>query len=730
MLALHRQGRTAEALEVYAKARARLAAELGIEPGQRLQQTHQQLLHGEPGERPVTPAPTVPRQLPADVTPFAGRIDDLSRLDGLLPSADPALPATAVTIVTIHGTAGVGKTTLAVHWAHRISAQFPDGQLYVNLRGFDSGGSAMTPADATRGFLEALLVPADRIPASADAQAALYRSLLAGKRVLVVLDNARDADHVRPLLPGSPGCLVVVTSRNRLASLVAVEGAHSLPLDLLPSGDARELLVRRLGYRRVIAEPDAVDEIISGCARLPLALAIVAARAAANPAFPLAALAEELREAQGRLDPFDGGEPVTDLRAVLSWSYHTLSAPAARLFRLLGLHPGPDLGLPAAASLADIPVREAQRLLGELSRAHLLTEQTPGRHTFHDLLRAYASELAHTAEPDGEQHRALHRILDHYLHTAHAAASLLEPRRDPIDLAPARTGVLPEQISDPVQALRWFGAEHWSLFAAVPGACAGGFDTHAWQLTWALGPYINRRGNWDDLVAVQIIALEAVRRLADPGAEAHLHRSLGMSYGQLGRYDKAHAELGQALALAASVGDHSGQANIHHNFTWVYYNQHRPAEALAHAQQALDLYRLAGHRAGEGRMLNAVGWMHANLGDHRSALVYCRQALAVLDELDDRPGRANTWDSLGYAHHRLGEHEQAVNCYRQALDLFRADGDRYHEADCLSHLGDAHQAAADPEAARLAWQQALAIFDALGHPGAEPVRTKLKTILA
>ena len=297
-------------------------------------------------------------------------------------------------MVVLSGTAGVGKTALAVHWAHQVAAQFPDGQLYVNLQGFDPGGTALEPSEAVRGFLEAFGMPATRIPAALPAQAGLFRSLLAGKRVLMVLDNAHDAGQVRPLLPGSPGCLAIVTSRDRLAGLVAREGAHPLTLDLLPAADARELLARRLGSGRVDSEPAAVDDIIAGCARLPLALTIAAARAASTPGFPLAVYGTELRGATRALDPLPGGDPATDVRAVFSWSYRALSDPAARMFRLLGLHPGPDISLAAAASLAAAPLSRARVPLDELTQAHLLAEHIPGRYTCHDLLRAYAAEQA------------------------------------------------------------------------------------------------------------------------------------------------------------------------------------------------------------------------------------------------------------------------------------------------------------------------------------------------
>ena len=433
MLALYRSGRQADALAVYQRLRTTLDAELGIGPGQALRDLETAILRQDRAlDAPALAAATaaaaplvpVPAQLPPAVPAFTGRsaelasLDALAGLDAMVPRADGAGPAATaeVAICAVSGTAGVGKTALAVHWAHRVAGRFPDGQLYVNLRGFDPGGAGLDPGQALHGFLEAFGVPPARIPEDLAAQSGLFRSLLAGKRILVLLDNARSAEQVRPLLPGSPGCLAIVTSRDKLAGLVATAGARPLALDLLTAADARDLLARRLGADRVAAEPAAIACIIAACARLPLALTIAAARAATSPTFPLAAIAAELREAASALDPFDAGESATDVRTVFSWSYRALSAPAARMFRLLGLHPGPDVAVTAAASLAAVPPGQARALLAELTRAHLLAEHAPGRYAFHDLLRAYASELASAQECPADRASAVHRLLDHYLH--------------------------------------------------------------------------------------------------------------------------------------------------------------------------------------------------------------------------------------------------------------------------------------------------------------------------
>ncbi|MFL6121970.1 AfsR/SARP family transcriptional regulator [Actinophytocola sp.] len=731
MLALHGAGRQADALAAYRELRAGLVEQLGIEPSVLPRQVERSVLAGgdalgtyfrevdpadEHGPAPAVDAPQapVPAQLPAAIAAFTGRADDLRRLDALRTETDRDVAATAVAVAVVSGAAGVGKTALVVHWAQRVAAQFPDGQLYVNLRGFGPAGAALDPADALRGFLDALGMPAARLPADRDALTGLYRSVLAGKRVLVVLDNAGDVEQVRPLLPGAPGCLVVVTSRHQLTPLVAVEGAHPLVVDLLTRAEARDLLARRLGPDRVANEPDAVAAIIAGCAGLPLALAIVAAWAATHPGFRLATVAAQLRDVTGALDALDGGDPATDVRAVFSWSYRALSTGAARLFRLLGLHPGPEIGTAAAASLAGVPVRRVRVLLAELTQANLLTERVPGWYGCHDLLRAYATEQAHTG--DDQPQRVLHRLLDHYLHTAHSAALLLHPHRaHPIALTAPGAGVTAAQLADLGQALAWFTTEHPALLAAIELAA----DTHTCQLAWTLATFLERQGHWHDLAATQHAAVDAARRLADRSAQARAHGSLAGAYVRLGRFGDAHTQLRCALDLFGRLGDPVGRAHTHLDLGWMFERQGRHAEALDHAARALDLFRATGHRDGQARALNQVGWCHAQLDDDQRALTCCHEALALHQALGDRAGAAHTWDSLGHAHHHLGDHRRATSCYRQALALFRQLGDRYNEADTLNHLGDIRYAAGDPDAACAAWQHALAILSELDHPDAD-----------
>jgi tetratricopeptide (TPR) repeat protein len=422
-----------------------------------------------------------------------------------------------------------------------------------------------------------------------------------------------------------------------------------------------------------------------------------------------------------------GDDPTTDIQAVFSWSYQALTPPAARLFRLFGLHPGPDIGVPAAASLAALPVNEARPLLAELARANLLTEHSPGRYTLHDLLRVYASQLAHTTDTDRQRHAATHRILDHYLHTSYTADRLLIPARDPGPLAPPQPGVTPELPADRAQALAWFTAERPVLLAAVAHA-ATGFDTHTGQLAWALWTFLDRQGHWHDLADVGRAAVAAAERLADPTAQAHARRNLAIAYIRLGRFDDAHTQLGRALDLATRASDPLGQAHSHYSLGYLRERGGHSAQALDHARHAFHLYRAAGHLIGQAHALNLVGWYHALLGDYQQALTCCQQALSLHQELDNHAGQATTWDSLGYAHHHLGHHTQAVTCYQHALDLYHDLGNRFEEATTLSHLGDTHHTTGNDQAARDAWQHALTILDNLDHPDADTVRAKLTAL--
>ncbi|WP_157968607.1 AfsR/SARP family transcriptional regulator [Streptomyces geranii] len=673
----------------------------------------------------AVPDPFVrPAQLPADLVTFAGRRAELAQVTGL--SADPA---PGLRIAAISGMGGIGKTTLAVRWAHRIAHRFPDGQLYVNLRGFDPGGAATDPGQALRGFLEALGVPGQRIPAGANAQTGLYRTLLARRRVLILLDNARDAEQVRPLLPGSPGCLVVVTSRDRLLGLVTAEAARPLALDRLPAAEARESLARRLGADRLLADPAAVDEIVARCAGLPLALAVVATRAAANPDFPLTAVADELRTAHGSLDAFTDTDPAGDVRAVFSWSYRALSPGAARLLRLLSLHPGPDVTVSAAAAVADVEPDAARLLLAELTRSHLLTEHAPGRYNCHDLLRTYAMERAGRDETTEAREAAVHRLLDHYLHTAHAAGLLYSPLWRTSPLTAATAGARPEALADDKRALRWYTAERQVLPAVAGLAAEQGYDGHVWSLAWTLERFMDRQGHWHESVALHRAGLDAAVRDGDRVAQAHLLRGLARASARLERYDDARTHIGRSLALCAELGDLPGLAHAHRSHAWLLDRLADYDGALDAAGRALALYRTIGDHGAATSAQHALGWTHVLRGDHRQATVHLEEALAGLDGLyGTRYGKAGTWDSLGIARHHLGEHQRAIAAFQCALRLYREVGDTYSEAGTLRHLGDTYLAVGDPGSARTVWEHALRLLTPADPTAASELRTRLQAL--
>ena len=718
MEALHGSGRRVDALNAYHTLRRSLADELGLDPSEPIRTLHATILTDQPKDSGGVPP--VPRELPLDIAAFSGRTAELSKLDGWAAGLDAG---SGPVVVVVTGTAGVGKTTLATHWARHAADEFPDGQLFVNMRGY-SPKQALSPGQALARFLRALGVRGEDVPADVDERAAMYRSLTDGRRILVVIDNANTAEQVLPLLPGAVGCLVLVTSRDQLLGLVASDGAHPLPLDLLSRADAVEMLARRLGGNRLASEPQAVDDMVAASARLPLALAIVAARAATNPTAPLRALAARLRDG---LDAFDTASPATDVRSVFSWSYRELSPPAARLFRLLGLHPGPDVAAPAVASLGDVPLWDAGRLLDELVRAHLVTDSEPGRYTFHDLLRAYASELAHREDPAAERERAMRRTLDHYLHTGHRAAMILNPQRTEVVLPAVESGAVPERLTAYDDAMRWFGAEREVLLAVLGWAADAGLGAATWQLAWVLAGFLERQGYWEQWARSQRVAATAAARLGDGVLEAHAHRQLGRACARQAQADGAHRHYRRALELYRDNAHLGGQARTETNLALLLEQQGRYEPALEHALRALELQqRLGDDGVGRANALNTVAWCHALLGRHDLAVRYCRQAIAEHEAIRDLDGLAATLDTLGYAHHHLGNYGEAVASYRRAIDLYRKLGDEYYTSISLVHLGETHESLGDHASARDAWRQAEAILDGLRHPAVHQVRDKLR----
>ncbi len=734
ILALYQTGRAAEAVQDYHRLRSLLAEELGTDPGPALSQLYQRILSRDPELTvPVAgagaarePVPALgPRQLPCVPAAFTGRTRELSILDDAV--RVPVAQAPSVAVAAIVGAGGIGKTWLALAWAQSNVDRFPDGQLHLNLRGFDPVSPPLEVAPAVRALLDALGVPAAAIPVDLDAQLGLYRAHTAARRLLIVLDNARDSAQVAPLLPGHGASVVLVTSRNQLPGLVTAHGARSLSLDLLPEPEAHLLLSCQIGAARVAAEPVAVATLLRVCAGLPLALGIVAARVSLAGAVPLADLAAELDQRAGRLDGLDAGELSANLRAVFTTSYRTLPAAAARLFRLLGLAAGADIGVCAAASLAGLAPDRVRPVLRQLTSASLVQEHRPGRYRLHDLVRLYAAELA---RDDGEGTEALGRLVRYHLHTAHAATTRLCPQGGHPDPGPCRPGVYPRQPADAAAALAWFQDEHRNLLAIVELAASLGRDESVWQLAWLLTTYLDRQGHWADRVATQRAALVAAGRAGDRYAQAHSLRGLASAYIWLGRFDEARRYLGQAVDLFVALADQAGQASCHRSLARTWAQQDRHDLALPHDLRAVALFRASGARSGLGHALNAVGWHYAHLGEYARALRYCRAALREQRALNDRRAQGATWDSLGYIEDRQGRYPQAIACYERALRRYRETGDVYYSAETLGNLGDTYLAAGQPRAARQHWEQAADILDALGHPGAARLRARLASGVA
>lgn len=718
VLALHQAGRTADALEHYRQVRDRLVQELGTEPGGQLRDLHARLLAEPapassrpvssptaPAEPPAVTGTPVPRQLPAAPSPFVGRHPELDVLGA----------GGTVLISAVAGTGGIGKTWLALHWAHRHAARYPDGQLFVDLRGFSPDTAPLDPGTVLRGFLDALGVADDKTPPDTEARAALFRSLVADRRMLLVLDNAATADQVVPLLPGTGTCTVLVTSRRVLTDLVTRHGARHLDLDLLSDAEAHALLEHRLGAPRLAAEPDAVTALLGYCRRFPLALGILAGRAATQPHLPLAELAAEVREFG--VDALDDDDPAASLPVVLATSYQALSVAQQRVFGQLGSAPGPDISLPAAASLTGLPPVRAARVLRALQEASLLQRTPDGRYAMHDLIRSYAATIV----SDDLRDAALARVVDFYLHTAYAAERRLNPGRPPIELDPPAPHVQPHPLPDLPAAVAWLTAEHTCLLATQHVAAR-----HlVWQLAWVLTTFHDRRGHRHEEVAVWQAAVDS-GGLPDPAARCRAHRSLGSAHARLGQSAAAVTQFQHALALAEADGDTLQQAHTHIAMAWAFEMWGDDRQGLEHAQHCLPLYRALGEPAWEALTLNGIGWLAARLGEYDTARRHCEEALVLNRRHSDAQGQATTLDSLGYIEHHTGDHHRAIDTYRQALVLYQEAGNVVEAANTLDRIGHPHAALGERDQARAAWQQALELYLQQGRDSdADRVRAQL-----
>jgi tetratricopeptide (TPR) repeat protein len=710
MLVLYRSGQQAQALAVYRDAQSVLAEELGVDPGPLLQELNLQILRAEPvaatglpagltgppGGGPVPesePArwpdagPTgplvAPDQLPPATAGFTGRVRELARLDALLGRRE----STPTAVVCLHGMAGVGKTTLAVHWAHQAAGRLPDGTVYLDLRGFDSSPAAVAVDEALPALLEKLGV--QRIPEGTTARVRLYRSLVTGRRMLILLDNARDAEQVRAVLPGVPGVFVLITSRIQLTSLIVREQAQALGLDVLGEHEARTMVRARLGAGRADPEAD-LTRIVAFCGGLPLALTLVAAGGALRPALPLVTA---LGGQGDTLDVLSDPDLTIDVRAVFSWSYRNLGPEAARTFRLMSVHPGPRLSLSAVVSLADRPLRTVRAALGELVVANLVQQVAPDRFALHDLLRAYAGELCSSEDGGPARTAALLRIVQHYLQAS-----------------PARS---------------WLVLERRTLVTLIDHALEAGLDPQVGQLVAVLSDDLQRHGHWHDEISIQSAALVAAQRLRDRRAQAGAHRSLGHGYARVHEREPALENLNQALNLFLALGDPPAQARTLRFLSFLDAEFGAYEAALRWGQRAERLSAECGDDIGQAAALNSCGWCQAHLGHQAEALELCRRAQHMFQQSGVRDREACAWDSLGFIHDRLGDRQEAWNCYRRAASLFREAGDGYNEAETLDRLGDSHLQAGDPVVAAQVWSQALHLLQAFGHPQAELVRAKL-----
>ncbi|MEV7996416.1 tetratricopeptide repeat protein [Streptomyces sp. NPDC086077] len=672
---------------------------------------------------PRTAAAPRPRQLPLNHPGFVGRDAELARLDGLLPDpgGDPTPDPAPALVAVVEGTGGVGKTALALHWAHRVRDRFPDGQLHVDLRGFGHE-STMEPAEALHGFLQALGVTPAAVPADPAVASALLRTVLAGRRVLLLLDNARSAEQVRPLLPSEPGSVAVVTSRNRLDGLVVREGALRIALDVLPRYAARALLERQMGGERLAREPRAADQLVDLCARLPLALSVAAARTATAPEGSIGALIAELRGTRAPLDLFSAQDADVDLRTVFRGSYALLPEPAARLFRLLGCHPGPETDVAACAALVGTP-DPPTALLDALAAAHLVRRHTPGRYVLHDLLRLYAGELLDSAPPP-ERRDGTERLLRHYLDTALLADHHLEPWRPLPDAPPPAAGR--PAIGDHTEATRWFESELSAVQSLIARAAATpGLEPYAWRLAQACAVYLRRSGRRAQRAAVHALARAAAAGAGDRAAWTTATRRLADALSRLHRSSEALDLLHEALRACRERRDHEGIREARLSLVRVYASRADPRRALPHARLALSMAERSGDPMALADGLTAVAQQRERLGEHTVALEHCRRALELYTRLGHLDGQAGILVGMGRAEQGLGRHAAAIGHYEVSLALDRELGDRYREAHALDHLADAHAALGRHQVVRRLREEALTLFDELHHPDAEPVRAAL-----
>ena len=775
MLALHRCGRRADALAAYQSGRRALVEELGIEPGEGLRNLHHAILAndtsltwtGKPpaaagGERMVRsrpqgfvaeaapdpgtePAPVaataspvsapvsmqvpaqapalvaippsaagvriVPAQLPATTADFTGRRVAVAALTALMTGASTA---GTVVIATISGMGGIGKSALAVYAAHQWRQDFPDGQLYVELRG---ATTPRDPADVLVDLLTALGVPPDTVPPHLDQRATLYRSILAGRRFLVVLDDARDAAQVRPLLPGSEGCGVLISSRSRLASL---PGAVRFDLGGFEEREARVLLTSMVGAERVAAEPAAAAAILAYCAGLPLAIRITGSRLAARPSWSLQDLADRLAGAH-RLDELEVEDAA--VRASFQVSYDALQSSssrsdkaAAQAFPLLGLWVGSDLSLDAAAALLGVSSVQAEKALEALVDAHLLESRVAGRYRLHDLMRDYAENCAADDLSEQERATALGRMLNWYLHSADKATRLLSPMRRRLDLAPPTMPIV--DLRDYGQALAWCEAERANLDAAVDAALAAGLNRVCWQLAMALSGFFVVRSHWNDWERTSTTALVATQRDGDRAAEAMVLTSLGRINTDMRRVDTAHASYQRALAYYREVGDLAGQGRLLTNIGGLMAQQGRHREGATVLQQAVEVMQATDDPVLDVPLVNLAKVL-CFLDELPSARAFAEQALTLRVQAGNRGGASGALEVLALVEYKLGRQAEALELLERTLTIRRELKDRRGIAEATFAMSTICDDLDRHDHAEELRSRAVAIFREIGDPQAE-----------
>ncbi len=664
-----------------------------------------------------------PAQLPADIADFTGREAQVSYVCDALTRQDLASGPGTARIAVVAGAAGLGKTTLAVHVAHRVRNLFPDGQLYADLCG--ASADPVAPGEVLARFLRDLGVNGGKVPAGNEERAALYRTRLADRRVLILLDNAKDAAQVRPLLPGGDSCAVLVTTRNRTAYLVSTGFAD---LGTLPGPEALDLFSRIVGYDRAAAEPDATAEILAACAGLPLAIRICAARLATRPQWRIATMAARLRDGRRRLDELQAGD--LEVRASFQVSYDSLHPGRhrpgpARAFRLLGLWQGQQISLPAAAALAGEPEEDVAGALETLVDANLLESPAPDWYQFHDLLRLFATERAQAEEPEEGRNEAVARLLRWYLGMAVAAADILSPHRYRIPPGdPQAPGPLPGSAE---AALAWYDSERESVIAAIRQAAAAGLHDIAWRLPTALFPLFNRRASWTDCISAHWIAVDSARAAGSRLGEAWALQNLGIALARIGD-GEALACLGEALAIRRDGGDRTGEGQTLISLADAYHRIQGPEAAIGHSLCGLEVLRQAGNPALLGIALNNHGEFCLDLGRLDEAADCFREALGIWKAIGAH-GHGHALENLGRMQLESGRPGEAIASLTEAHRLHVASGDLMGQAGTLKHLGRAHRDAGQEDQARESLAAALTLFEKLkADAEAQAIRSALTAL--